>query len=221
MLPHKDFENVLRINRAAASLKPILQQTLLYLHNSITQPSSRLEKYHPGILASTPINEATYRNWNQSRGTVASRVTPVWGPLDRTSLGLILREVGSNLYQPSVILSCSELILESLLMTNLAGAPADAGAAPGNDAKRFEELIDLLKEMILRNRMKGEKQDTSFAMNQVDQLILQSKRLIELIDFGIQELALSSEFERPFVFTGHDVKKVFRSPHLLCLITFL
>jgi hypothetical protein len=210
MLPHKDYENVLRINRAAASLKPILQQTLLYLHNTnVEEPSSRLENYHPRVLASAQINETAYRSWNRSHRTIASRVAPIWGPLDRLSLGLIFREIGSRLYQPSMILACSELILESFLTT----------AAPNsnNSSEHFDEFIDLLKEMIMRNRMEGEdRQDPTMTrqegegspMSQVDHLLLQSKRLMKLFEYAVEVLELSSEFERPFVYTGHDVKKV-------------
>lgn len=117
----------------------------------------------------------------------------MWGPLNRLALGLLFREIGSRLYQPSMILACSELILEYLLTSEQS-----------DSLEHFDEIIHFL---IRRNRMQEKDQEDS-PTSQFDQLVLQSKRLMALFNFAIQELELSAEFERPFAYTGHDVKKV-------------
>jgi hypothetical protein len=194
MLPHRDIDHVLRIQRAASTLKPLLQRALLSLFNQ--QHQIQPPRVDSNLLSEVRIDPTDYRHWTLSRGIVATRSTPFWGPLDRLSLGLILRETGPIFYRPAMVLASCELILDTLLnMTNPLCSTHD----------RTNDLIRDLRAEVERQMTQ---EDTIGERTILAELVSQSKKLMALLEFGIQELGLFPEFERPSPFTGHDVRKV-------------
>jgi hypothetical protein len=199
MLPHRDIDHVLCIQRAAATLKPMLQRSLLYLHNhqqtapplSLSSPVQTVSS----LLSTVLIEPRDYHHWTVSPGTVATRSAPFWGPLDRLSLGLLLREAGSTNYRPAMVLACCELILEALLNVT---QPLDCA---------FDDLIGELRAEI-ESKVTGEERAGGETVSRLGALVSQSKRLIDFVNYGIQKLDLFPELERPSPFSGHDVRKV-------------
>lgn len=194
MLSHKDTENVQKIHRAAASIKPILERILRCLQHPSQEylsPSS--------LLASVSLEPAVLQNWKHRDGVVANRVIPHWGPIDRLSLGLIIRETGSTFFRPSLVLACAELILEHLLGTD---ATSDLGTA-------YDKLIQELRRILSSGAINEKQaQDSDTMKEKLSHLFGQSVLLMGIIDQAINELNLSREFERPFRYNGHDVRKV-------------
>lgn len=191
MLSHKDTESVQRIHHAASCIKPLIERILQSFHSDSARQS---DTDSPSLLATVPLTHVVCDNWKRTIAMVANRMTPFWGPIDRLSLGLILREIGSHLFHPSLNLACAELILEHLVQ-------ADSNI---NLSERYDTLMNDLRSTLHNNSNESDRVESKIQI-----LLRKCVAVIDIIERAVEELNLSGEFQRPFAYNGHDVRKVF------------
>lgn len=206
MLGMKDIDQIIRLQHAAFCVKPLLEQICLAILRGKNQSIS---SYVSSLLSSENITQDfSYLLWNITSREISERIVPIWGPLDRLSVGLILREIGSPaLFQAAITLASSEMILDNLL--SRLNITDDTSEAVYNKLIKFFVAITTHKNLIEDEVIQSE---IPLCKEDVNHLILQSEKLSEIINYGIDQMNLKEEFQRHVKFTGHDLQRLL--PHL-------